>query len=87
MHKFFCFSLFINIGWVVWEDSGWVTQESDFVIPAEHQLLLSTIEMNLRGGEESEIDLRHWHNQCDLLCENVRFVGLSLETFNQQKET
>jgi len=52
MHKFFCFSLFINLGWVVWEDSGWVTQESDFVIPAEHQLLLSTIEMNLRGEDE-----------------------------------
>ena len=52
MHKFFCFSLFIDLGWVVWEASGRVTQESDFVIPAEHQLLLSTIEMNLRGEDE-----------------------------------
>ena len=35
MHKFFCFSLFIDLGWAAWEASGWVTQESDFVITAE----------------------------------------------------
>ena len=41
--------------------------------------------MNLRGGEGSEIDLRHWHNQCDLLCEMSDL--LASETFDQQKET
>jgi len=44
--------------------------------------------MNLRGGEESEIDLRHWHNQCDLLCEmSDLLASAKLETFDQQKET
>ena len=54
MHKFFCFSLLIHLFWVVWEASGWVTQESDFVITAERKntnSILSTKEMNLRGDE------------------------------------
>jgi len=54
MHKLFCFSLLIHLFWVVWEASGWVTQESDFVITAERKntnSILSTKEMNLRGDE------------------------------------